>query len=80
MICAGVSSRDASALDFSSDSFACSGSKVFNGSLGSRDSGGGGYGSAESEVLTGEAVLTEASRLLANVKDGESLRGSMLLP
>lgn len=79
-----MSSRDASALDISSDSFAYSGSKVFDGSLGRRDSssggGGGGYGSAESEVLTGEAVLTEASRLLANVKDGESLRGSMLPP
>lgn len=63
VICAGVSSRDASALDFGTMS----------------DSAGDGMGEqpgagAAKGTLTGEAVLTEASRLLtATVKPGACL-------
>lgn len=61
VICAGVSSRDASALDFGAMSTSGDGMSGAGGA-----GGGGGKGS-----LTGEAVLTEASRLLkATVKPG----------
>ena len=57
VICAGVSSRDASALDFEAMSAATG--------MGETETGGG------KGTLTGEAVLTEASRLLtATVKPG----------
>lgn len=57
VICAGVSSRDPSALDFAA---------MPTGDVMGGGPGGGGKGS-----LSGEAVLTEASRLLtATVKPG----------
>lgn len=58
VICAGVSSRDASALDFGALSAAAGGDEM-GGSAGGKG------------PLTGEAVLTEASLLLAaSVKPG----------
>ncbi|CAM9094798.1 unnamed protein product [Ascophyllum nodosum] len=60
VICAGVASCDTSSLDIASQ----------NGDAGNHVSRGSRYSSAERESLTGEAVLTEASRLLESVKDG----------